>query len=52
MYLQLIPTTRIYVSTEIMSETINIEHTMTAIEVQTQVNTYTATATQASLVVP
>ena len=50
-YLQLVPTTRVWVSTEIMNETISVEHTLTDTQTQTQINTYTATATQASLYV-
>ena len=51
MSLQLVPTTLVYVSTEVMDETISIEDTMTATEIQTQINTFTATATQANLFV-
>ncbi|KAJ1302518.1 hypothetical protein OPQ81_002836 [Rhizoctonia solani] len=42
---QLIPTTKVWVSTEIIDKTSVIEHTLTATMTQTQLNTVTATAT-------
>ncbi|KAG8759359.1 hypothetical protein FRC11_002067, partial [Ceratobasidium sp. 423] len=42
---QLVPTTKVWVSTEIIDKTSVIEHTLTATMTQTQLNTVTATAT-------
>ncbi|CAE6502913.1 unnamed protein product [Rhizoctonia solani] len=42
---QLVPTTKVWVSTEVIDKTSVIEHTLTATMTQTQLNTVTATAT-------
>jgi len=43
---QYVPTTRVWISTEVIDKTKVVEHTLTATETQTETNVYTRTATE------